>query len=99
MNRGGMGTIGHDKVAPWEKAEGRRKEERILVSVRVRPLNAKEIGRNDPSDWECRNNTTIVFKNAHSERTMYPTAYTFGECSTMISFSLLILNTITHVLH
>ncbi|CAL9766045.1 unnamed protein product [Musa acuminata subsp. burmannicoides] len=85
--RGGMGTIGHDEVAPWETAEGRRKEERILVSVRVRPLNAKEIGRNDPSDWECRNNSTIVFKNAHSERTMYPTAYTFDkvfgcECDT-----------------
>ncbi|CAL9079120.1 unnamed protein product [Musa textilis] len=85
--RGGMETIGHDEVAPWEKAEGRRKEERILVSVRLRPLNAKEIGRNDPSDWECRNNTTIVFKNAHSERTMYPTAYTFDrvfgcECDT-----------------
>ncbi|RRT36509.1 hypothetical protein B296_00049199 [Ensete ventricosum] len=73
-----MGTIGGDEASPWEKAEGTRKEERILVSVRLRPLNAKEIGKNDPSDWECRTNTTIVFKNAHSERTMYPTAYTFG---------------------
>ncbi|RWW40476.1 hypothetical protein BHE74_00054102 [Ensete ventricosum] len=73
-----MGTIGGDEASPWEKAEGTRKEERILVSVRLRPLNAKEIGKNDPSDWECRTNTTIVFKNAHSERTIV-----FGcECNT-----------------
>lgn len=56
-------------------------EERIYVSVRLRPLNGKEILRNDVSDWECINDTTIVYKNAAlsaSERSMYPTAYTFG---------------------
>lgn len=56
-------------------------EERILVSVRLRPLNDKEIARNDVSDWECLNDNTIIFKNANlpvPERSMYPTAYTFG---------------------
>ncbi|GFQ08106.1 kinesin-like protein nack1, partial [Phtheirospermum japonicum] len=36
--------------------------------------------RNDVSDWECINDKTIVYKNAGlsaSERSMYPTAYTF----------------------
>lgn len=57
-------------------------EERILVSVRLRPLNDKEILRNDVSDWECINDTTIIYKNVNlsvSDRSMYPSAYTFGK--------------------
>ncbi|KAL0344318.1 UNVERIFIED_CONTAM: Kinesin-like protein KIN-7H [Sesamum angustifolium] len=65
-------------------------EERIHVSVRLRPLNAKEILRNDVSDWECINDDTVVYKNVShsaSDRSMYPTAYTFDRvfrsgCST-----------------
>ncbi|KAK6150573.1 hypothetical protein DH2020_015505 [Rehmannia glutinosa] len=65
-------------------------EERIYVSVRLRPLNGKELLRNDVSDWECINDKTIVYKNvglSASERSMYPTAYTFdrvfrSDCST-----------------
>ena len=57
------------------------REERILVSVRVRPLNDKELARNDVSDWECINDTTIIFRNNNlsaSERSLYPTSYSFG---------------------
>lgn len=55
--------------------------ERIFVSVRLRPLNEKEIARNDVSDWECINDTTIIYRNSLTvaERSMYPTAYTFGK--------------------
>lgn len=73
---GTMATV--DEVA--KEASGR--EERILVSVRLRPLNDKEILRNDVSDWECINDTTIIYKNVNlslSERSMYPSAYTFGK--------------------
>ncbi|KAM5546730.1 kinesin-like protein KIN-7G [Rosa sericea] len=63
--------------------------ERILVSVRLRPLNDKETARNDVSDWECINDNTIIYRNnlSISERSMYPTAYTFDrvfstDCST-----------------
>ncbi|XP_055804074.1 kinesin-like protein KIN-7F [Solanum dulcamara] len=82
-----MGTMAAvDEVA--KEAAGR--EERILVSVRLRPLNDKEILRNDVSDWECINDTTIIYKNVNlsvSERSMYPSAYTFDRvfrtnCST-----------------
>ncbi|MCE5167582.1 Kinesin-like protein KIN-7H, partial [Datura stramonium] len=73
-----MGTMGAgDEVAA---KEGGGREERILVSVRLRPLNDKEILRNDVSDWECINDTTIIYKNVNlslSERSMYPSAYTF----------------------
>ncbi|WOL18152.1 kinesin-like protein KIN-7F [Canna indica] len=74
-----MGSMSGDDMVRWEKAEGRGKEERIYVSVRLRPLNAKEIARNDPSDWDCINNNTIVFNNSPPERTMYPTSYTFAD--------------------
>ncbi|CAK9157048.1 unnamed protein product [Ilex paraguariensis] len=65
-------------------------EERIFVSVRLRPLNEKEIARNDASDWECINDSTIIYKNANlsaPERSMFPTAYAFDRvfrksCST-----------------
>ncbi|KAK9678758.1 hypothetical protein RND81_11G231700 [Saponaria officinalis] len=66
----------------------RRENERILVSVRVRPLNEKEAARRELIDWECINDTTIVHKNNLSpERTVYPTSYTFDRvfrpnCST-----------------
>ncbi|CAN4078777.1 unnamed protein product [Withania somnifera] len=70
--------------------ESTGREERILVSVRLRPLNDKEILRNDVSDWECIDDTTIVYKNVNhsvSERSMYPSAYAFdrvfrNNCST-----------------
>ncbi|GAB2219574.1 hypothetical protein Droror1_Dr00007211 [Drosera rotundifolia] len=53
--------------------------ERILVSVRLRPINGKEIAANDFADWECINDTTIIFKNCLGERSMYPNAYAFGK--------------------
>ncbi|KAM7249993.1 hypothetical protein ACFE04_021876 [Oxalis oulophora] len=56
-------------------------EEKICVSVRLRPLNSKETSRYDVVDWECINDTTIVYKNnlSVSERSMYPSAYTFDR--------------------
>jgi len=61
------------------------KEERILVSVRLRPLNSREAG--DSSDWECISPTTIMFRSTVPERAMFPTAYTYDRvfgpsCST-----------------
>ncbi|KAF8011065.1 hypothetical protein BT93_J1626 [Corymbia citriodora subsp. variegata] len=64
-------------------------EEKIFVSVRLRPLNQKEISRNDVSDWECIDDNTIIYRSnlSVSERSMYPAAYTFDrvfccDCST-----------------
>lgn len=75
-------------------------EESIFVSVRLRPLNEKEILKNDVSDWECINDTTLIYKNANlsvSERSMYPTAYTFGEdMNYMLGFSLCCFNLYVH---
>ncbi|KAL8166092.1 hypothetical protein V2J09_007591 [Rumex salicifolius] len=86
-----MESIGGDDALDWEtQSHGsapREREEKIQVSVRLRPLNEKEITSNDFADWDCINNTTIVFKNVIGERTMYPNAYSYDRvfgtnCST-----------------
>ncbi|KAI3519178.1 hypothetical protein L1887_08205 [Cichorium endivia] len=67
-----------------------RHGEKIFVSVRLRPLNGREIVTNDVSDWECIGENSIIYKNGNlsvPERSMYPSAYTFDrvfgyDCST-----------------
>jgi centromeric protein E len=61
-------------------------EEKIFVSIRVRPLNEKEITRNEVSDWECINNTTILFKHSMPDRAMFPSAYSYGKHMLLCSF-------------
>ncbi|KAJ9674850.1 hypothetical protein PVL29_024029 [Vitis rotundifolia] len=81
-----MGDIGGEEPGHWN-AKGQ--EEKILVSVRLRPLDVKENSRYHVSDWECINVNTIIYKNSLSlpERSQLPTAYTFDRvfgqnCST-----------------
>ncbi|XP_025800427.1 kinesin-like protein KIN-7J [Panicum hallii] len=62
-------------------------EERILVSVRLRPVNAREAERGDGSDWECAGPTTLMFRGNIPERAMFPATYTYDrvfnpECNT-----------------
>lgn len=51
-------------------------EEKIRVTVRVRPLNRKEQAMYDLIAWDCTDENTIVFKNPNHERPTAP--YTFG---------------------
>lgn len=77
-----MGAIGSEELMKWDKmlqGVASAREEKILVLVRLRPLSEKEIARNEVSDWECINDTTILFRNCLQERSMSPTAYTFGK--------------------
>ncbi|KAF4373561.1 hypothetical protein F8388_025255 [Cannabis sativa] len=62
-----------------EKGANSDEEESIVVSVRVRPLNEKELARNEECDWECISNNTVAIKNNLSERITFPTAYTFDR--------------------
>ncbi|KAK9286889.1 hypothetical protein L1049_015296 [Liquidambar formosana] len=85
-----MGAIGGEELIRWEKMQGGGagvREEKILVLVRLRPLSEKEIARNEVLDWECINDTAILFRNSLQERSAFPTAYTFdrvfrGDCCT-----------------
>ncbi|XP_024310635.1 LOW QUALITY PROTEIN: kinesin-like protein KIN-7J [Brachypodium distachyon] len=62
-------------------------EERILVSVRLRPVNAREAERGDGDEWECAGPTTLKFLGNIPERAMFPATYTYDrvfspECDT-----------------
>lgn len=72
-----MGSVGGEEAIHQPTGH----DERILVSVRLRPLNEKELARNDLSDWECINDTTIIYRSnlSASDRSLYPTAYSFGK--------------------
>lgn len=66
MQRNLSGTPGGAKI----------REEKIRVTVRMRPLNRKEQAMYDLIAWDCLNEHTIVFKNPNQERPAPP--YTFG---------------------
>lgn len=74
-----MISTGTEEVMRGETEGTGGQDENILVSVRLRPLNDKETTRNDISDWECINNTTIVCRHGLPERSMLPSAYTFDR--------------------
>ncbi len=82
-----MGVAGGEEI--MQGPSGR--DEKIFVSVRLRPLNEKEIARNDVSEWECINDNTIIYRNnlSVSERSMYPTAYTFGKDMLKVHFGVI----------
>ncbi|PKI37210.1 hypothetical protein CRG98_042401 [Punica granatum] len=83
-----MGEISGEELTKLEKMQvmGAR-EEKILVLVRLRPLSEKEVVANEVADWECINDTTILYRNSLREGSLFPSAYTFdrvfrGDCST-----------------
>lgn len=76
-----MESLSGDEFELTDGHESTAQEEKIFVAVRIRPLSEKEMAKGDASDWDCLNNTTIVFKNNPSERPVYPNIYTFGILS------------------
>ncbi|KAJ1379751.1 Kinesin motor domain, partial [Sesbania bispinosa] len=73
-----MGAIAGEKLIKWEKMERvNGHKEKILVSVRLRPLNEKEIVLNEVVDWECIKETTILYRNTLWEGSTFPSVYTF----------------------
>ncbi|OEL13760.1 Kinesin-like protein KIN-7F [Dichanthelium oligosanthes] len=93
-----MGAIGGDALVQWDKVDGAEvtnggggggagRLEKILVSVRLRPLSDKEVARGDPAEWECINDTTIISRSTFPDRPTAPTAYSFdrvfrSDCNT-----------------
>lgn len=75
-----MGAVAGEELRKMEKIQAPTpREEKILVLVRLRPLNEKEISGNEVADWECINDTTILYRNTLREGSTFPSAYTFGE--------------------
>lgn len=59
--------------------QGKPTEEKIYVTVRIRPLNSKELSKHDFSVWECSNDNTISYTYSMAERAMFPQSYGFGK--------------------
>ncbi|KAK8568058.1 hypothetical protein V6N13_105999 [Hibiscus sabdariffa] len=78
-----MGAIGGEELKKLEKEQKAQmagaREERILVLVRLRPLSDKEIIADEVSDWECINDSTILYRNTLREGSTFPSAYTFDR--------------------
>lgn len=55
------------------------REEKILVTVRMRPLSRREQAMYDLLAWDCLDSHMIVFKSPSHERPINP--YTFGILS------------------
>ncbi|KAL2243004.1 kinesin-like protein NACK1 [Sesamum indicum] len=69
----------------------RAKEEKIVVTVRLRPLNKREHLSKDQIAWECTDDNTIVYKPNPQERAALPASFTFDkvfgpDCSTEIVY-------------
>ncbi|KAL2346083.1 hypothetical protein Fmac_000083 [Flemingia macrophylla] len=83
-----MGAVAGEELVKWEKMGGEGgQEEKILVLVRLRPLSEKEVAVNEVADWECINDTTILYRNTLREGSTFPSAYTVdrvfrGDCPT-----------------
>lgn len=82
-----MGAVAGEELMKMEKMQAASaREEKILVLVRLRPLSEKEITANEAADWECINDTTILYRNTLREGSTFPSAYTFGKGNAPIYF-------------
>ncbi|KAK1384077.1 Kinesin-like protein NACK1 [Heracleum sosnowskyi] len=55
------------------------REEKIVVTVRLRPLNKREQSAKDQVAWECIDQHTIVYKPSSHERVSQPSSFTFDK--------------------
>ncbi|CAK9149068.1 unnamed protein product [Ilex paraguariensis] len=57
----------------------RAKEEKIVVTVRLRPLNKREQSAKDHVAWDCIDDHTIVYKPQPPERAAQSASFTFDK--------------------
>lgn len=57
----------------------RAREEKIVVTVRLRPLNKRELAAKDHAAWECIDDQTIIYRPLPQERAAQPASFTFGN--------------------
>ncbi|KAI7749607.1 hypothetical protein M8C21_030120 [Ambrosia artemisiifolia] len=57
----------------------RVREEKIVVTVRLRPLNKREQLAKDNVSWECVDDHSIVYKPLPHERVVQPSSFTFDK--------------------
>ncbi|KAF9593644.1 hypothetical protein IFM89_024461 [Coptis chinensis] len=55
------------------------REEKIVVTVRLRPLSKRELNLKDQVAWECVDDQTIIYKPPSQERSIASASYTFDK--------------------
>ncbi|KAA8541281.1 hypothetical protein F0562_025244 [Nyssa sinensis] len=55
------------------------REEKIVITVRLRPLNKREQSTKDQIAWECTDDHTIVCRSPPQERAVQPASFTFDK--------------------
>lgn len=61
-------------------------QDKIVVTVRLRPLNKREQSTKDNVSWECIDDHSIVYKPLSNERVTQPASFTFGIYIYMLQF-------------
>lgn len=69
----------HDRTPATTPGGQRTKEEKIVVTIRLRPLNKKEQLSKDQMAWECPDDHTVVYRPSPHERPPQPMAFMFGK--------------------
>lgn len=68
-----------DRTPASTPGGSKSREEKIVVTVRLRPLNKREQSAKDQVAWECIDEHTIVYKPSSHERVAQPSSFTFGN--------------------
>uniref|UniRef100_A0A1D1XGW3 Kinesin-like protein n=1 Tax=Anthurium amnicola TaxID=1678845 RepID=A0A1D1XGW3_9ARAE len=68
-----------DRTPASTPGGSRIKEEKIFVTVRVRPLSKKEQAVKDHVAWECADEHTIVFKSSSQDHSSSSQSYTYDK--------------------
>lgn len=65
----------------------RAREEKIVVTVRLRPLSKREQLAKDQVAWECIDDNTIIYKPPSQDRsTTQASSFTFGTYHVYLIF-------------
>ncbi|RZS08903.1 hypothetical protein BHM03_00039938, partial [Ensete ventricosum] len=68
-----------ERIPIYTPGRSRIKEEKIFVTVRVRPLSKKELSLKDQEAWACVDDNKIVFKMSAQDRSNSSSSYTFEK--------------------
>ena len=76
-----MGAQVENELEAMDFVSGRGgQEEKIFVTVRVRPMSARELAHGETSVWRCQDEQTLLYTEPAVDRSPYPAYYHFGQC-------------------
>ncbi|KAL8124113.1 kinesin-like protein NACK1 [Apium graveolens] len=68
-----------DRTPASTPGGSKHREDKIVVTVRLRPLNRREESTKDQVAWECIDEHTIVYQPSYHERVAQSSSFTFDK--------------------